>query len=442
MVYTITKENIDSLKNEGLKADAKRYIDQYENFLEYIKESGAGISGEDYSKKEQELLKKLAEKGAQICNSGKSVVINAISPSCEHCHTGMGSATYILTLKCNRDCFFCTNKNQADYAEGVNKVYDIISEFKTHLGYYKKMKSVGITGGEPLLYPDKCIEFLKEVKKSDKTIQTRIYTNGDLVTEEIMQSLKDAGLDEIRFGLKPDENGKEKQKSLDNLALAVKYIKRTMVEMPLMLGKVKEMEELMMTLDKIGIFGINVLEFLYPYVHPDEYKNKGYEVSKRPYKVLYPYTYAGGVPIAQSNIECLEVMLYCLEHNVKMGMHYCSLENKLTAQLYQSNHPIKMSEIEYFSEKDFFLKTAKGYGDDAAKIKAVLDDNKVDHYMYDTSNKVIEFSPTYITLLKDYDMELGLTYLAVDFDEEYGRKVLREYQIDKVEPKTFELSDI
>lgn len=442
MVYTITKENIDSIKNKGLKADAARYIDQYEKFLEYIRESGATISSKDYTEKEQELLKKLEEKGARICNSGKSVVINAISPSCEHCHTGMGSATYILTLKCNRDCFFCTNKNQADYAAGVNKVYDIISEFKTHLKYYKKMKSVAITGGEPLLYPEKCVEFIKEVKKADKTIQTRIYTNGDLVTEEILKLLKEAGLDEIRFGLKPDENGKVDQKSLDNLALAVKYIKRTMVEMPLMQGRVKEMEELMMTLDKIGIFGINVLEFLFPYVHVDEYKNKGYEVSKRPYKVLYPYTYAGGVPIAESNIECLEVMLYCLEHNVKMGMHYCSLENKLTAQLYQSNHPIKMSEIEYFSERDFFLKTVKGYGDDAAKIKAVLDNNKVDHYMYDTSNKVIEFSPTYITLLKDYDMELGLTYLAVDYDEEYGRKVLREYQIDKVEPKTFELSDI
>ncbi len=81
MVYTITKENIDTLKNEGLKADAKRYIEQYENFLEYIKESGAGISKEDYSKKEQNLLKKLEEKGARICNSGKSVVINAIKGS-------------------------------------------------------------------------------------------------------------------------------------------------------------------------------------------------------------------------------------------------------------------------------------------------------------------------------------------------------------------------
>ncbi len=442
MIYTITRENIDFIKNKGLKADATRYMEQYENFIEYIKESGASISSEDYSKKEQELLNKLEEKGAKICNSGKSVVFNAISPSCEHCHTGIGSATYILTLKCNRDCFFCTNKNQADYAAGINKVYDIISEFKTHLGYYKKMKSVAITGGEPLLYPEKCIEFLKEVKKSDKTIQTRIYTNGDLVTEDMLKLLRDAGLDEIRFGLKPDENGKVSTQSLDNLALSVKYINRTMVEMPLMLNKVEEMKELMITLDKIGIFGINILEFLYPYVHPDEYKNKGYEVIKRPYKVLYPYTYAGGVPIAKSSIECLEVMLYCLEHNVKMGMHYCSLENKLTSQLYQSNHSIKMSEIEYFSEKDFFLKTVKGYEDDAAIIKEVLDKNNVDHYMYDTSNKVIEFSPTYITLLKDYDMELGLTYLAVDFDEGYGRKVLREYQIDKVEPKTFELSDI
>ena len=81
VVYTITKENIDTLKNEGLKTDVKKYIEQYENFLEYIKESGAAISSKDYFKTEQELLKKLEEKGAKICNSGKSVVLNAISPS-------------------------------------------------------------------------------------------------------------------------------------------------------------------------------------------------------------------------------------------------------------------------------------------------------------------------------------------------------------------------
>ena len=85
VVYTITKENIDEIQNEGLKKDALRYIEQYSRFLDYIKESGAEISNVDYAEKEYELLKKLEEKGAKICNSGKSVVINAISPSCEHC---------------------------------------------------------------------------------------------------------------------------------------------------------------------------------------------------------------------------------------------------------------------------------------------------------------------------------------------------------------------
>ncbi len=442
MVYSITKENIDNIKNQALKTDAIKYVEIYDTFLEYVKESGANISSKDYTKKEQELLKILDENGAKICNYGKSVVINDISPSCIHCHTGLGSATYILTLKCNRDCFFCTNKNQADYEAGIHKTYDIISEFKTHVAYYKKMKSVAITGGEPLLYPEKCIEFIKEVKKTDKNIQTRIYTNGDLVAEEILLSLQKAGLDEIRFGIKPNDNGIVSEESLDKLSLSTKYIKRTMVEMPLILNKVEEMKKLMLTFDKMGIFGINILEFLYPYIHPEEYRNKGYEIVKRPYKILYQYTYAGGVPIAKSSVECLEVMLFCLKNNVKMGVHYCSLENKLTSQLYQNNHRIKMSEIEYFSEKDFFLKTVKGYGEDVHIIKNILDENKVNHYMYDTSNKIIEFSPKYVSLLKDYDMELGLTYLAVDYDEEYGKKVLREYQIDKIEPKTFELSDI
>lgn len=442
MIYKINSSNINTIKNQGLKEDALKYVESYNKFCQYIEESGANISKKDYEEKEKELLKILESKGAKICHGNRSVILNDVSPSCEHCHTGYGSATYIITLKCNRDCFFCTNKNQADYEEGVNKIYDIVSEFKSHLSYFKKMQSVAITGGEPLLYVDECINFLKTVKSADKTIQTRIYTNGDLVTEDMLIKLKEAGLDEIRFGLKPNDDGVVDNESLERLKLSVKYIKRTMVEMPLMINKVDKMKELVLTLDKIGIFGINILEFLYPYVHPDEYKNKGYEVVNRPYRVLYPYTYAGGVPIAESSIECLEVVLFALENKVYMSVHYCSLENKLTAQVYYANHKVKKSEIEYFSEKDYFIKTAKGYGDDIITIKEVLDKNNINHYMYDNSNKIIEFSPIYVPLLKDYSMELGLTYMAVDYDEEYMQNVLREYQIDKIDTKTFELSDI
>lgn len=441
MIFKITKENIADIQNISLKNDAEKYVNQYENFNTYIKSKGIKISEQDYTNQEKTLINKLKEHGAYICHNGKSIYYNSISPSCIDCHTGYGSATYIITLKCNRDCYFCTNKNQDDYNEGVNKVYDILSQFKSHLKQYKKMKSVAITGGEPLLYAEECASFIREVKKADESIQTRIYTNGDLVTEEIMQNLKNAGLDEIRFGLKVDDNGKVADNVLENLKTAKKYITRTMVEMPFPKGMVNEMKSLMDILENIGIFGINILEFLYPFVDSSEYVQKEYCVKKHPYNVLYPYTYAGGVPVAGSSIECMEVMLYAVEKNMKMGLHYCSLENKLTSQLYHMNHSIKTNSIEYFSQSDFFIKVAKGYNEDINLIKKVLQDNKKEYILYD-NEKVIEFNPKDILLLKDYNMELGLSYMAVDYDEVINSKVMREYQIDRVIPALFDMSDI
>lgn len=441
MIFKITQENIADIHNQGLKKDAEKYVYQYENFNNYIKSKGIKISDKEYISDENILIEKLKEKGAYICHNGKSIYYNNISPSCIDCHTGYGSATYIITLKCNRDCFFCTNKNQDDYAEGVNKVYDILSQFQNHLKQYKKMKSVAVTGGEPLLYAKECASFINEVKKADESIQTRIYTNGDLVTEEIMKSLKEAGLDEIRFGLKPDSKGKISDNILENLKTAKKYIKRTMVEMPFPKGMVYEMKSLMDVLDNIGIYGINILEFLYPFVESTEYAKKDYQVKKHPYNVLYPYTYAGGVPVAISSVECLQVMLYAVEKNMKMGLHYCSLENKLTSQVYHANFNVSKSEIEYFSQNDFFIKLAKGYNEDINIIKKVLQENKKEYIIYD-EEKIIEFNPENISLLKDYNMELGLAYLAVDYDNQLKSKVMREYQIDKVIPSLFDISEL
>lgn len=441
MIFKITQENIADIHNQGLIKDAEKYVYQYENFNNFIKSKGIKISDKEYISDENILIEKLKEKGAYICHNGKSIYYNNISPSCIDCHTGYGSATYIITLKCNRDCFFCTNKNQDDYAEGVNKVYDILSQFKKHLKQYKKMTSVAVTGGEPLLYAKECASFISEVKKADESIQTRIYTNGDLVTEDIMKSLKEAGLDEIRFGLKPDNKGKISDNILENLKTAKKYIKRTMVEMPFPKGMVYEMKSLMDELDNIGIYGINILEFLYPFVESTEYAKKDYQVKKHPYSVLYPYTYAGGVPVAGSSVECLEVMLYAVEKNMKMGLHYCSLENKLTSQLYHVNFNVGKNDIEYFSKNDFFIKIAKGYNEDINIIKKVLQENKKAYIIYD-DDRIIEFNPENIYLLKEYNMELGLAYLAVDYDKQLQSKVMREYQIDKVIPSLFDISEI
>lgn len=441
MIKRITKYNIDEIKNPGLRADAERYVEIYDNFLKAVGDSGVEISAVQYDKKRAKLLKMLEEKGAEIRNEGKSVVLNSVSPSCLDCRKGLGSATYILTLGCNRDCFFCTNKNQIDYEEGVQKIYDVTAEFKHDVSVYKKMTSAALTGGEPLLYPDKCADFIKKVKKISKNTQTRIYTNGDLATPETLQLLKDAGLDEIRFGVKPDEEGNVSYKIITTIADAVKYIPRVMVEMPITPGQLEKMKDLMVQLDNLNIFGVNILEFLYPWINPEEYTLRKYKISSRPYDVLYGYSYAGGLPVAGSETECLELLLHCAEKGVKMGMHYCSLENKLTSQIYQENSAVAVRETEYFSEKDFFIKSVKGYGDDIDTIKRILDENGCKHYIYNKSDRFIEFSPIYAKYLKDKDIELGLAYMAADTDGD-GRRILRELQIDLLHSADFNLESI
>lgn len=442
MITHITNENIKDIKNEELRKDAERYLENCNNFINFIESGGVSIDDTDYTIQEQELLSKLSSLGAEVRHDNKSVVYNHDSPSCRHCRTGQGSETYILTLACNRDCFFCANKNQEDYENGTATIYNIYDKYKNDLNRYGHMRSAAITGGEPLLYPEKCAEFIRKVKKTDKNVETRIYTNGDLITEDILKLLKDAGLDEIRFGLKTDENGDIPEKLINNLSLANKYIKRTMVEMPVVPGQLEKMKELMLKLDEIGIYGINILEFLYPFVHSDEYAKLGYKIPRYPYRVLFSYDYAGGVPVAGSSVECLKLTLFCVEKKLKMGVHYCSLENKLTSQIYQANHKVKLSGVEYFSEKDFFIKTVKGYGKDSEEIKNILDKSGVSHYAYDKTRQIIEFSPKDVHFLKDNNMELGLTYMAVDYDENYGRNVLRELKIDKISPDSFDIAEI
>ncbi len=439
----ITSVNVDTIKNEQLKKDAMHYVNMYNAFLQDIEASGIKVA--DYTKeteKRDELVEKLKQTNAVFRNDGKSVCLNEnVSPSCLDCRTGVGSSTYILTLACNRDCFFCTNKNQIDYEKKQKEVANVVAEFKRDHGRYKGMKSAALTGGEPLLHVDECCNFIKKVKKTSKNTQTRIYTNGDLATPEVLQKLADAGLDEIRFGVKVEEDGTYSDTIIATIAEAQKHIPRTMVEMPVYPGTLEATKQLMLELDKIGIFGVNILEFLYPWQHAKDYADKGYEVSSRPYKVLFDYSYAGGLPIAGSQNDCLELLLFCAENNVSMGVHYCSLENKLTAQIYQHNANLKLSGTEHFSENDFFIKIARAYGEDVEVAKKALDDANCQHYSYNPSVGYIEFSPKDIEHLKELDIEIGISYLALDIDFE-GRHVLRELQIDTLNSKEFDIRAI
>ena len=66
MIFKITKDNIDSILNEGLKKDAAPYVTQYENFNNFIKSKGIKISEQEYSEQENILINKFFPGGLTL----------------------------------------------------------------------------------------------------------------------------------------------------------------------------------------------------------------------------------------------------------------------------------------------------------------------------------------------------------------------------------------
>ena len=169
----------------------------------------------------------------------------------------------------------------------------------------------------------------------------------------------------------------EHARTLDAIERAVAFIPDVMVEMPVGPHDGLAMKELLARLDAIGVRGVNLLEFGFPLCNAEAFAERGLELRQNPYPILYNYWYAGGLPIAGSEAECLELMRFAAERGLKLGVHYCSLDNKNTGQIYQQNKGFLLDKAFaaahgwlHFDEGDYFLKCVKVVGNDAGSVLA------------------------------------------------------------------------
>ena len=264
-----------------------------------------------------------------------------------------------------------------------------------------RLACVGLTGGEPLLALDDSIRFLERARKEFPGVHMRMYTSGDLLTQEAAARLRDAGLHEIRFSVKDFDPNALQERVLSAMELAKRYIPDVMVEMPVVPGTDGRMRELLRRFDAIGIAGINMLEFCFPFCNWEEFDKRGLLIRNPPFPVMYDYGYSGGLPIAGSEELALELMLFGLDAGVSFGMHYCSLENKHRSEMRQMNergshaHPCFA-----FDEGDFFLKTAKVFGPDREPAERALRSCGCTDFMANESEESLAFPPRYVGQLK------------------------------------------
>lgn len=79
----------------------------------------------------------------------------------------------------------------------ANKKIDSIYDF---VEYAKKSSGMSISGGDPLVTLDRTLAIINLAKKEcGEKFHIHMYTNGELITKEIMSKLVEVGLDEIRI---------------------------------------------------------------------------------------------------------------------------------------------------------------------------------------------------------------------------------------------------
>ena len=323
-----------------------------------------------------------AASGACLRNGGASVCVGSLSSACVACTGDCGSKTFFLSLACNRGCYFCFNSNQAGHEKQgrLNVAWrEELDAYFASIGGAANATHIGLTGGEPLLHADDALAFIAHAHACAPQAHIRLYTAGDFLDAAMLSRLRDAGLEELRLSVKldvldtPDETVAEISRAANLIQLASRFISQPMVEMPVIPGTGEAMRMLLRALDNAGAWGINLLEFGYPFNDWKEFARRGFQVKNPPYPVLYDWDYAGGLPIEGSELLALELVQFAIDEGLRLGVHYCSLENKNRDQVATQNRAYVPDPAVYVQDEgDFLYKTLKAFDGDIEVVEAAL----------------------------------------------------------------------
>ena len=80
-----------------------------------------------------------------------------------------------LTDSCNADCLFCANKGSEDFGNiDLGKLEFVIRYLKSK----NLLHSIAITGGEPMINPDKLNNLINLIYSIDENLEVQVSTNG------------------------------------------------------------------------------------------------------------------------------------------------------------------------------------------------------------------------------------------------------------------------
>ncbi|WP_305044831.1 radical SAM protein [Geoalkalibacter sp.] len=291
-----------------------RNREEYGERYGLLKFPGSGQAAAALSRRDA-LLECLAAKVAIGCG-GTKLDCNRLSPGCAVCVAGRWSCLFINGT-CNRTCFYCPSPQDEVGRPTTNSL-----EFPHPQDYVDYIATFGFTGvsfsgGEPLLTPERTLSYLKAVKERfGADLHVWLYTNGTLVTPEILGALRDAGLDEIRFDIGATDY------QLKKAAAAVGVIPTVTVEIPAVPEEQELLRARIAEMADLGIAHLNLHQLrLTPY-NFERFQGRG-----------YTFLHGEKVTVLESELCALELIRDSLERGIDLPINYCSFVYK---NLYQA----------------------------------------------------------------------------------------------------------
>ncbi len=242
--------------------------------------------------------------------------IGEISKGCKQCVKGEKLVLFVTGL-CPRKCWYCPLSDKKMFKDvtyanewPTNSTNEVIKEAEL-----TEAKGAGITGGDPLITPERSIRYIRELKKRfGKEFHIHLYTSFELATHENLEKLYDSGLDEIRF-----HPNIEDKKMWNNIENSRKFGWDIGAEIPAIPGKEKETRGLINFLDgKIKFLNINELEIT---------ETNNISFRKRGLKTKSELSQG----IEGSNKMANELLEYCVEKS--FNVHFCTAKLKDKVQL-------------------------------------------------------------------------------------------------------------
>lgn len=205
---------------------------------------------------------------------GGSYLKGKLPTGCKLCRQG-AQLFFLVTGKCCENCYYCSLTKSKRGLDIILANERPITNFSGAMIEATNMNALGaaFTGGDPLVAFDETIDYLTKMKKQfGKKFHTHLYTSGRFATEENLQLLHKAGLDEIRF----HPQTKEQEEAI---ATALNYSWAVGAELPIIPDRKKKIIaflDYLESLDGVKFCNMNQLEATE--ANFESLKEKGFEL--------------------------------------------------------------------------------------------------------------------------------------------------------------------